>query len=912
MSPAKLRSAQEFTSRTRASSVDTPPPIASLDWTKVVGDVSAAAVAKELEAAAVTAFRFPNVGSKFLDFHLTAELGSGAFARVYLVKQGTIADRDMVLKLSTKRTTEPQHLGKLHHTNIVPIYSVHEAAPFQAVCMPYLGSRTLADILRDYRNTGLFPATVLTDASQAVLSLPPILSETLSFDEPERPHAPAFADREQIRHVLKLGRDLANGLQHAHERGILHLDIKPANVLLTDDGRALLLDFNLSLDRTVGPRARAGGTLPYMAPEQLEAYAAKAGDRSLDERTDLYAVGIVLYELLTATHPFPIPTEITDLSFYASSRRAGAAEMPDLGGTIPHSVKSIIAKLLDPDPQNRFRSAADLAEDLDRELDDRSLRHAANASAKEVVAKWCRRNTRLVTVGLIAAVLVSATSLAWSVVHERRAAHAHAAEQRAGNLERSLTTLRLDLTSTWDDAARMRGLARAEGLLAGFGWFASAAAANPDLTGLAADRAAVIRERLSETALLIVHARLLPYVGRSDDETRSAYEAALPYLLAAHRWNPNGLQNALQQRTADFGRLRLRTGIETAKIAEPGSLDRFFLGITAITNHEYTDAVAAFAAVCDQEPNHFAAQYLLASSLEEPGNDARASERLSVARALQPQDARTYLRLGAILLKQHAYTDAEAEFTKALACPEAPSEAAKLRGVCLTKLKRYEEAVADFTVCIDAGHHPGQSYLQRALAYDGLKNPKDAAADRAAALAYTPTTAYDFQVRGASRIETDPLAAIADFREAAKLNPKSSEVWYNIATIQSQRLHDDRAALVSYDRAIEAAPKFLPAILRRGLLRARLDQRSEAHADAAKVLSGKPNPEQIYDVACIYAITGAVEPKDEDEAIRLLKRAVDAGYRDHRKLRTDPDLESIRPRQVFAELLQAIYTLHLE
>src|SRR5262249_42717345 len=96
-------------------------------------------------ARAVTAM--PEAGSDFLDFRLVAELGRGAFGRVYLARQGKLACRSVALKVSTELFSEGQALAQLQHTNVVPIYSTHQAGPLQAVCMPYLGSTTLADVL---------------------------------------------------------------------------------------------------------------------------------------------------------------------------------------------------------------------------------------------------------------------------------------------------------------------------------------------------------------------------------------------------------------------------------------------------------------------------------------------------------------------------------------------------------------------------------------------------------------------------------------------------------------------------------------------------------------------------------------------------------------------------------------------
>ena len=112
-----------------------------------------------------------------------------------------------------------------------------------------------------------------------------------------------------VQAVLWLTARVADGLAHAHERGILHRDLKPANILLGDDGEPLLLDFNLAADTKLRSHASAaliGGTLPYMAPEHLE--ALKDGGRVPDARSDLYSLGVILFELLTGRDPFPVHT----------------------------------------------------------------------------------------------------------------------------------------------------------------------------------------------------------------------------------------------------------------------------------------------------------------------------------------------------------------------------------------------------------------------------------------------------------------------------------------------------------------------------------------------------------------------------------------------------------------------------
>src|SRR5262249_14512758 len=103
--------------------------------------------------------RFPVLGDDFLGFHLLTELGRGAFGRVYLARQGALADRLVALKVSPDAGGESQALAQLHHTHVVPVYSVHRAGPVQAVCMPFTGSLTLADVLREIQKGSEVPST---------------------------------------------------------------------------------------------------------------------------------------------------------------------------------------------------------------------------------------------------------------------------------------------------------------------------------------------------------------------------------------------------------------------------------------------------------------------------------------------------------------------------------------------------------------------------------------------------------------------------------------------------------------------------------------------------------------------------------------------------------------------------------
>ncbi|MCH7751462.1 MAG: protein kinase [Planctomycetes bacterium] len=243
---------------------------------QIQNDTSLDAVWNEALRLADDVTEVPASGDDFLDFHLERELGSGTFARVFLARQGELADRRVVLKIAPGRTLEPQHLARLQHTNIVPVYSVHQSGQLTAVCMPYFGSRTLADVVSD-----LDQGKSLPQSGQALLSTLTVQSEKTQIRNREnlaQTASKAPVDSESnvrviverlsqtsyAEAVVRLMAQVAEGLQHAHERGIVHRDLKPANILLTDDGCAIILDFNLSENLVVnGPTSLAvGGTLP--------------------------------------------------------------------------------------------------------------------------------------------------------------------------------------------------------------------------------------------------------------------------------------------------------------------------------------------------------------------------------------------------------------------------------------------------------------------------------------------------------------------------------------------------------------------------------------------------------------------------------------------------------------------------
>lgn len=318
----------------------------------------------------------PAVGSEILGYLLLAELGRGSFGRVFLARQLTCPGRLVVLKLADDVREETQILAQLRHPNIVPVDSVLQSGRFQAVCMPFLGATTLEHVLQRLKNSKQLPSSgeFLQHCLKSSLELterePVSKDRSAKASSPGLVLAPAQSFHRQgyVETVLWMGARLADGLAHAHTKGVVHRDLKPANILLSDSGQPMLLDFNLAQDiRSQRKEELVGGTLAYMAPEQIAAF--RDGSVSADPRSDLYALGIVLTELLTGRHPFPVKDNhpLRALDQAMAERQQAPPALCCFNAAVPPAVESILCRCLNPNPGQRYQSADELRKELERQ-----------------------------------------------------------------------------------------------------------------------------------------------------------------------------------------------------------------------------------------------------------------------------------------------------------------------------------------------------------------------------------------------------------------------------------------------------------------------------------------------------------------------------------------------------------------
>ncbi|MEU0505683.1 serine/threonine-protein kinase [Nocardia sp. NPDC005998] len=349
-----------------------------------------------------------NPGATVDDFDMLILLGQGAFGRVFLARQRSM-HRLVAVKISHDRGSEGQTLAQLDHEHIVRVFDQRHIAEqrLKLMYMQYVPGGTLLGVLRRLRRTGARGKTgrLLLDAVDEAAASAGVL-------EPQPSETRAkLARLSWPETVAWLGSRLAAALDYANHAGVLHRDIKPANVLLTVDGQPKLADFNISFSTHIpgaSPAAYFGGSLAYMSPEQLEAchpnMTTNAAD--LDTRSDLYALAVVLWELLTGRVPFDDGRSAGEsdasLERMIALRRRPivdrlAADIPpDCPAVLQHALLTCLA----PDPADRFATGAELANQLDLTL-DRAARDLVDPPSHSLRAKLQMRPMPVVTLSSV-------------------------------------------------------------------------------------------------------------------------------------------------------------------------------------------------------------------------------------------------------------------------------------------------------------------------------------------------------------------------------------------------------------------------------------------------------------------------------------------------------------------------------
>ncbi|MEX2137703.1 MAG: protein kinase [Pirellulales bacterium] len=443
------------------------------------------------------------------DYRLIRELGRGGMGIVYEAEQLSLARRVALKILPFAAVLDPRHLQRfknealaaahLDHPNIVEVYAVGCERGVHFYAMRYIEGQTLAEVIEALR---LAAAGTTGSAVGGTPTLECGDSSPLSFSKGDGPREDATLSEKEsddkashskdtlaaalttlrtqrpkdfFRRVAELGIQAAEGLDHAHQMGIVHRDIKPSNLMIEcsrlaprdgargkannetpmshhaerdnytslnpeprlpaaagtlNPAKLWITDFGLARIESDVSLTMTGdliGTLRYMSPEQAEGKAT-----ILDHRTDIYSLGITLYELLALRPAFPSQDRQTLLKQIAKDQPAAPRKLNPL---IPADLETIILKSIAKDAAERYQSVGHLADDLRRFVEQKPIK-ARPPTFLQRAARWSRRHVLWLSglaaaLGAITAVLTSALILLWQANHET-----HSAVERANKNEK--------------------------------------------------------------------------------------------------------------------------------------------------------------------------------------------------------------------------------------------------------------------------------------------------------------------------------------------------------------------------------------------------------------------------------------------------------------------------------------------
>jgi serine/threonine protein kinase/Tfp pilus assembly protein PilF len=790
------------------------------------------------------------------DFELLRELGRGGMGVVYAARQVSL-DRRVALKVlppamgltsqaKQRFQREARAAAKLHHTNIVPVHAVGEHEGHHFYAMELIEGQSLDHVLRQVVDEGtnaLMEATV----TQMLAEIGPRPATPNQDKEVTSLSDTSARSREWFDTVAELMADVADGLHYAHGRGIIHRDIKPANLMLSKEGHLCVTDFGLARvlqEPGITVTGSFLGTPAYMSPEQIA-----AGRIKVDHRTDVYSLGVVLYEMLTLERPFHGESREEILNGVLTKE---PRPLRRINTKIPVDLETICLKAMEKEPERRYRAAGELANDL-RQYLQHGLIAARRAGLLLRAAKWARRHPVAATAGGLAVVFaVVVAGVVW--INAQRSA--------AARVERLLLEGRLALEA---------GMYR-EGV------------AN-------VDRALSIDPQSDGARIL--KAKFLPYAGnrRMVMEDAKARLALDPEDWVSHLIVAFAGSEWLEM---DYS-VDVRGHVEALKGA-PESADLFHL--RSLVADSAQEQLHWLDRALELEPNHPQAldrRYIvLMWTLMDIAEAFRICERIIVA---HPKSEFGYTLKAFGLNSVGDYDGAIETVNKAIELDPGEAHAYWTRGHIYKTNGKYRESIPDFTKAIELRPQRSIHYRRRAQAYDALGEYDKALVDARKAVEINPNYPENwralFTVLLDLKDENQIRTAAGELRERIGTwydwsDYKARTVGFNQLSRVYRELGDHEQALSDATRAIELHPAGLTGYVNRLRVRQQRTGKKSIQEDCDRLAAlDIENVDEDLTRAAHLASTCSRPDQALDTYTRIIGRAPDywRAYGDRGKLR---------------------------
>lgn len=764
-------------------------------------------------------------------YEIQGELGRGGMGVVYRARQIAL-NRTVALKMilagahasSDQRSrfqAEAESVAQLLHPNIVQVFDVGEINGLPYIAFEFVPGHSLA----------------------ATINRNPL----------------------PVARAIQLSEKLARAVQFAHAHGIIHRDLKPANILLTPEGEPKITDFGLAKRLEAGSsRTRTGavmGTPSYMAPEQARA------DRVVGIPADVYALGAILYELLTGRPPFTSPTTVETVQMVIQDEPIPPTRLVH---SLPRDLETICLKCLEKEPQKRYASAAEFADELQRVVNHEPIR-ARRVSLIERGWRWCRRNTHVAALSAAVAMLFIAATVLLSL-----------SAIRAARDRETLVQVRLTATDRLQQARDEIRLGHHRQALALLGAENPVLATNPQLDSLHQQ---------------FQHLRL--QVQRYDQFQRWLDELHFVGLFA----------NRDQERARELASQLIGLYDEIEHSAgQPGG------GLPPLDdNHRqmfYEDVFEAFliAGIIEWEAAGGQSETARRNAAQQ------AVEWLTRAEELIPPTRHLYVRRGFFYQQLGKTEQADADFHRSkqiepsstvdvywrgyanLRRAELTTQSAEQKKVyylqamrnysqvlrmnpehfwayynwatCQFQLQQFDNSVIGFTACIHLNPEVPWPHYNRGLAHLKLKNLPESIEDSTRAIELDPayTLAY-FNRSQAYQSAGEHDRAISDLNRVLQLDPEQTAALVQRASLlkATGNVDDKQQAIRDLTRAIDLGTKSAQLFFDRAILRDEIGESAQAITDITSVIEGLPrNPLPLRARGLIYLRS----LKNHDAALR--------------------------------------------